>query len=122
MCIYTVRVSVSHTVAAPELPSPPLFQHWDGWPDSHHKHNERQNLAGQSGLLMIHLFISYLPNSTPFSPHHHHHPAPPPFLSTPFNKKDVSGVGTASTLCALSTHNTQRLMKERGNDPVRKYF
>lgn len=80
-----VCVGVSHTVAGPLLESPPLFQRWDGWPDSHHKHNERENLAGLSGLLMIHVFISYLPSSTPFSSRH---PAPI-FLSTPFNKKDV---------------------------------
>lgn len=54
---------------------PPLFQHRDGWPGSHRKHNEREDLAGQSGILMIHVFISYLPTSTlPF----------PQTLSTPF--------------------------------------
>lgn len=113
VCVRVCRcacVTVTHPVAAPARPSPPLFQRWDGWPDSHHKHNERENLAGQSGLLMIHMFISYLPSSTPFSPQ----PLSPPFLSTPFNKKDVCLVlGQRALLCALSTCDIQRLMKGR---------
>lgn len=62
---------------------PPLFQHRDGWPGSHRKHNEREDLAGQSGILMIHVFISYLPTSIlPFP-----HTLSTPFLSAPLIKR-----------------------------------
>lgn len=62
---------------------PPLFQRWDGWPGSHRKHNEREDLAGQSGILMIHMFISYLPTSIlPFP-----HTLSTPFLSAPLIKR-----------------------------------
>lgn len=99
---------MTHTVAAPVLPSSPLFQLRDGWPGSHHKHNEREDLAGQSGILMIHMFISYLPTSTPFSPHSLH----PPSSLHPLIKKDVCQVlGQRALLCTLSTHNIQRWMK-----------
>lgn len=88
---------VTHIVAAP------LFQHWAGWPGSHHKHNEREDLAGQSGILMIHMFISYLPTSTPTPDSFQS-----PFLSAPFNKRDVCLVlKQRALLCASSTHATQ---------------
>lgn len=58
---------VTHTVAGPVQLSPPLFHRLDGWPGSHHKHNGMENLAGRLGLLMIHVFMSHLPNTTPFS-------------------------------------------------------
>lgn len=90
-------VKVTHIVAAP------LFQRWAGWPGSHHKHNEREDLAGQSGILMIHMFISYLPTSTPTPDSFQ-----PPFLSAPFNKRDVCLVlKQRALLCDLSTHDTQ---------------
>lgn len=71
----------------------------DGRPDSHHQHNGKEKLAG---LLMIHVFISYLPNCTPFSPR------PPHPLSSlhPLLKRMCVWCWDSRLFCAPCQHAT----------------
>lgn len=117
MCVHVcVRERVTHTVAAPVLPSSPLFQLRDSWPGSHHKHNEREDLAGQSGILMIHMFISYLPTSTPYSPHSLHRPS----SLHPLIKRMCVWYWDSEPLCVPCQHTTYRGWWSNGSANVRK--
>lgn len=77
-----------------------------------------EDLAGQSGILMIHMFISYLPTSTPFCTHHlsprssththtHTHPTPPSSPHSLVKRMCVSSAGTVGPfVCLVNTQHS----------------